>query len=137
MTGLPDGPGASSSSSTSTASAAAAKPAADAVTVAVWVPSTTASSTAATAKVPLAWPAGMVTVTGTVAAVSSSLRSVTTSSEDVSPDRVTVPVATPPSSEIASRSMESVSASAGASARYFCARKPTVAACSASSSARS
>ena len=59
----------------------------------VCVPSTTASSTAATAKVAELWPAAIVTVVGTVASVVSLLARLTVTAEVVGPCRVTVPVA--------------------------------------------
>ena len=59
------------------------------------MPSNTASSTAATAKVAEAWPAAIVTVAGTVPSVVSLLARLTVTAEVVGPVRVTVPVAAP------------------------------------------
>ena len=69
-----------------------ASPVAAAVTVKVWSPSATVSSTAVIVNVADGWPAGMTTLAGTVASLVSSPVKVTVSSAVVSVLRVTVPV---------------------------------------------
>ena len=98
-------------SSTVSSAVPETKPAAEAVSVGVWLPSTRPSSTAATAKVADAWPAGIVTVMGTVAADVSSLARVTTRSVSNPALRETVAVAAfaPAASETVERSRVSVS----------------------------
>ena len=98
-----------SSSVTSMLSVPLVRPAEEAVIVGVCVPSTIASSTAMTVKLTDAWPAGMVTVAGTVASVVSSLVSVTISSPVVSVFRETVALLDPVS-VIEAESMFSVNA---------------------------
>ena len=76
-------------------SLALVNPASEAVIVTSCVPSTSPSSTASIEKVTDASPAGIVTESGTVASVVSSLDRLTTSSFAVSVLRVTVAVVAP------------------------------------------
>ena len=95
-----------SSSRMSRVSAPSTNPEEVAVAVTVWVSSRMASSTAVSVKVAEACPARMVTIAGTVAAVSSSLERPTVRSTSVSVLRVTVTVVVPPFSEILGSAIE-------------------------------
>ncbi len=122
VTGLAAPGGASSSSVTSMTAVRAPNPSVEAVIVALCDPSTAASSTGVTREVAPVAPAGMVTVPGTVAVVTSSLARVTTNAASVGPLRVTVRDAPAPPSEMLAASRDSASLAVASASRYLTER---------------